>query len=473
MSRFTIETVLDTKESGVIELFEDAPAGDQKVSGTLHLHVDKAIHLKELSVVFSCEAVVGFSSAYVSASSEPVTMYKNQFDAVPTTSTPTEFLPGAYTFPFQITIPSDLSTTDSTKLISQEFSWSYRLTTTAVPTSSGKGVALTSLFQKRKTIQQLLTLRRVYPNPSGGSSVRSLAGRKGEREEDGEIKVAIFVPQVVNVKQTIVPVTVQLMALRGRGGDEKRKSKFWVKEIQAQGIQTEKITHNSSEVFHSLVGLRDKIPMGVVADPHTQRMFRNAKQHPQQQLSLDNPDVSFAGLGGTPSMIDTVNTKLISNLVTIEHPNQFHEGLQSSSEDYSQTFELNLTAGKKNGDGGKEVLPSETLPWIEVRHAIKLRVLFENESGVKPLLVRVPLKVAHVYEGKSVNRAVREPVFSALNQAAEETDDWVFGETVPGYDFEAGDDQRAGREEDSLPSYGEDMNRSRLLDSTAQSLLVK
>ncbi|KAG0269901.1 hypothetical protein BGZ95_001858 [Linnemannia exigua] len=184
-----------------------------------------------------------------------MTIYKSQFDAIPISSAPTEFLPGAYTFPFQIFIPSDLSTTNSTKLISQEFIWKYHLTTTAVPATTIKGTTFTSLFQKRKTIQQTITLRKVAVDLSGGNSVRYNAGRKGESVKDGEFRVVIFVPQVVHVKQTIVPVTVQLQAIGGRGRDEK-KGKFWVKEIQAQAIQTEKIMYSSPEAYQSMKGMR-------------------------------------------------------------------------------------------------------------------------------------------------------------------------------------------------------------------------
>ncbi|KAF9123666.1 hypothetical protein BGW39_008795 [Mortierella sp. 14UC] len=477
MNSFTIETVLETREPGVIELPGDASGDAHKVSGTLHLHVDKAVHLKELSVVFLYEAVVGYNTAFVSTSSQPVPMYKNQFDAIPTTSTPTEFLPGAYTFPFQIAIPSDLSATDSTKLISQEFSWAYHLTTTAVLASVAKGITFTSLFQKRKTIQQPLTLRRVVLDPSrGSSSVRSNAGRKGERVEDGEFKAAIFVPQVVNIKQTIVPVTVQLMALGGRGRDEKKKSEFWVKEIQAQAIQTEKIMHTSTEVYQSMAGMRSKYPLGIVNDPMATKKYKKpAKQYLQQLPSMDNPDATFTrGSTGQAAMINAVHTKLISNLVTITDPNQFLEGIHTYPEEYSQTFELDLTAGTRNGNGGKEALPSERLSWMEISHAIKLRVVFEDELGQKPLVVKVPLKIAFVCQRESIHSALEVSTLQASTGSVGAGDGWMYGESAPEYEFGAGDVQGGGgRGEDVLPGYGEDVRRSSLLDSNVQGLLVK
>lgn len=125
----------------------------------------------------------------------------------------------------------------------------YHLTTTAVPATLTKGSTITSLFQKRKTVQLPLVLRKCVVEPSGGGRVRCNARRKGENEGN-EFKAVIFVPQVVNVKQTLVPVTVQLKGTGGRG-------KRWrVKEVQAQMIQTEKVVHNSPEAYHSMEGLR-------------------------------------------------------------------------------------------------------------------------------------------------------------------------------------------------------------------------
>ncbi|KAK3807404.1 MAG: hypothetical protein J3R72DRAFT_99982 [Linnemannia gamsii] len=283
MNSYTINTVLETREPGVIELFGGTTGVTHKVAGVLHLHVEKTIHLKELSAQFICEAVVEYSSTFVSTSSEPMTIYKDQFDAIPTSPAPTEFLPGAYTFPFQIAIPSGLSTTDSTKLISHEFSWTYHLTTTAVPASIAKGTVLTSLFQKRKTIQQALTLRKVVGDPFDGNSVRCNTGRWGESEKDGEFRVVIFVPKIVNVKQTIVPVTVQLQAIGGRGRDEKKKGKFWVKEIQAQAMQTEKIVYSSPEAYQSMKEMRSMIPVGLIHDPTVTKKYKSPAKLPQQQ----------------------------------------------------------------------------------------------------------------------------------------------------------------------------------------------
>ncbi|KAG0371969.1 hypothetical protein BGX24_000919 [Mortierella sp. AD032] len=458
MNSYTIDTVLETREPGVIELFGGAAGVVHKVAGVLHLHVDKTIHLKELSVVFLCEAVIDYTATYVSTSSEPMTKYKNQFDAIPTSSAPTEFLPGAYTFPFQIAIPSDLSTTDSTKLIFQQFSWKYHLTTTAVPGSTAKGTVLTSLFQKRKTIQQALTLRNVVDDPFGGNSIRcSNAGRKGESEKDGEFRVVIFVPKIVNVKQTIVPVTVQLQAIGGRGRNEK-KGKFWVKEIQAQAMQTEKIMYSSSEAYRSMKGIRSMISETTLHDPTDTEKYKNPAKLPQQQaLQCDFHNQSAFSSSSAPTpMIKSTHTKVISNLVTIPNPNQYLEGIHTSPEDYSQTFELHLTAAGRNGKGGKEVLASESLSWAQISHAVRLQVVFEDEVGQQPLIVKAPLTIAFVCPTES-SLASGRPMIEAQverERGAVESNPWMVAESAPMYEFGTGDVQGGqGREEDALPEY--------------------
>ncbi|KAG0281048.1 hypothetical protein BGZ96_001313 [Linnemannia gamsii] len=472
MNSYTIETVLETREPGVIELFGNAPGVVHKVSGVLHLHVDKTIHLKELSVVFLCEAVVGYRSTVISTSSEPMTIYSYQFDAITPPSqstTPTEYTPGEYTFPFQLSIPSDLSTTDATKLISQEFIWMYQLTTTAVPANLTKGSTITSLFQKKKTVQMPLLLRKCVVEPSGGG------------------------------RQSIVPVTVQL---KGTGG----KGKKWrVKEVQAQMIQTEKVVHNSPEAYHSMEGLRRMIPIGIQDDPmapkrykkptthsspqasttsslfHTmlgdrsQQLHNQPKPHLQHQSSnANNPTTDNVSASmSVGSMINTTHTKTISSLISVKDPNQYIEGIHFLEQDFSETFELDLTSGEKilNASGVmSEVLPSETLPWVAVNHAVRFRVLFDDAGGEKPLVVKAPIQVSYVVGRESINLASGRPVLHETGmegqgaQGPQGIDEWMYSESAPGYEYSP-----AGGEEDVLPGYGEDVGRSNLLDSNVRN----
>ncbi|KAF9116840.1 hypothetical protein BGX30_005823 [Mortierella sp. GBA39] len=501
MNSYTIETVLETREPGVIELFGNAPGVVHKVSGVLHLHVDKTIHLKELTVVFLCQAVVGYRSTVVSTSSDPMTIYRNQFDAIPSSSSPTEYTPGDYTFPFQLAIPSDLSTTDSTKLVSQEFIWMYHLTTIAVPANLTKGSTISSLFQKRKTIQMPLELRKCVVEQSGRNSVRCNAKRDGGSEKEGGFMAVIFVPQVVNVKQTIVPITVQM---KGSGGGKRWR----VKEIQAQMIQTEKVVHNSPEAYQSMEGLRRMIPIGIQDDPMAPKKYKKPTHHSSPQSSntpslfrsmlgdrsqqLQNQS-SKAATATTPStttnnatpninasasvgsMINTTQTKTISNLVSVKDPNQYTESVHSSpGQDYSETFELDLTAGEKllNSSGNQtEILTSEVLPWVTISHAVKFRVLFEDAGGEKPLVVKAPVQVAYVVGRERINLASGRPVLQGQGaESATGVDEWMYSEGAPGYEYSPdGAQDGGGGGEDVLPGYGEDVGRSNLLDSNLRS----
>ncbi|KAF9537576.1 hypothetical protein EC957_007956 [Mortierella hygrophila] len=468
MNSYTIETVLETREPGVIELFGNAPGVVHKVSGVVHLHVDKTIHLKELTVVFLCEAVVGYRSSVVSTSSDPIAIYRNQFDAISSSSSSsTEYTPGDYTFPFQLAIPSDLSTTDSTKLVSQEFIWMYHLTTNAVPANLTKGSTINSLFQKRKTIQMPLVLRKCVVEQSGRNSVRCNARRDGRSEKDGGFMAVIFVPQVVNVKQTIVPVTVQM---KGSGGGKRWR----VKEIQAQMIQTEKVVHNSPEAYNSMEGLRRMIPIGIQDDPMAPKKFKRPTHHSRPQASTTgnaNPNINASASVG--SMINTTQTKTISNLVSVKDPNQYTEGVHSSpDQDYSETFELDLTAGEKlvNASGNQsEILTSEVLPWVTISHAVRFRVLFEDAGGEKPLVVKAPVQVAYVVGRESINLASGRPVLQGqVVEGATGVDEWMYSESAPGYEYSP-DGGQDGGEEDVLPGYGEDVGRSNLLDSNLRN----
>ncbi|KAF9931409.1 hypothetical protein FBU30_010245 [Linnemannia zychae] len=515
MNSYTIDTVLDTREPGVIELFGNAPGVVHKVSGVVNLHVEKTIHLKEISVVFVCEAVVGYRSTVISTSSDPMTIYKNQFDAI---SSSTEYIPGDYTFPFQLAIPSDLSTTDSTKLISQEFIWMYHLTTTAVPAHITRGTTITSLFQKRKTIQQPLVLRKIVVDPSGGNSTRFNAKREGPAGEGGDFRMVIYVPQVVNVRQSIVPIKVLMKASDGNGNGRigtDRKGRFLVKEIQAQMIQTEKIIHNSPEAYESMEGLRRTIPIGIQDDPMALKKHRkpsspnnnnpsntttNANvntdgrtnttsfigsilrsnsssrsqsnqpsqttQTTQTTLNPQSPQNISASIG---SLINTTHTRNISNLATIVSPNQFVESTHDTEGEFSQLLELDLTAGDQIVNAGGEqceVLPSETLPWVTISHAVRIKVVFEQDDE-KPLVVKAPIQLAYILERENLHLLTGRPVAQGPRINIESGDDWMFGESAPDYDADGRGNQQV--EEDVLPGYGEDVSRSSLLDSNLRS----
>ncbi|KAI1314643.1 hypothetical protein EDD11_001895 [Mortierella claussenii] len=121
---FTIETILDTKEPYTIEFLGPPSATVQHdISGTLHLHVQKAVQLKQLSVAFVGEG--------------------------------------------------DLASTFCAQLKSESISWTYNVVTSAVPSG---------LFVRRKVIYQPFKLKRVHVLPSDSANVRYGAKRPGSFE---------------------------------------------------------------------------------------------------------------------------------------------------------------------------------------------------------------------------------------------------------------------------------------------------
>ncbi|KAG0269902.1 hypothetical protein BGZ95_001859 [Linnemannia exigua] len=173
----------------------------------------------------------------------------------------------------------------------------------------------------------------------------------------------------------------------------------------------------------------------------TKKYKNPAKQRSQHLPSQDDPhnQGTFPSSSILTSMINTTHTKHISNFVTIPNPNQFLEGIHNSPEEYSQTFELDLTAAEKDSNGGNEVLPSEMLSWARISHAVKLRVVFEDEAGQKPLVVKAPLKVAFIYSTESINLVSGRPLIEAQvdrEEGAVEGSRWMVAESTPAYELE-------------------------------------
>jgi hypothetical protein len=218
---------------------------------------------------------------------------------------------------------------------------------------------------------------------------------------------------------------------------------------------------NTSSLLHSMLGDR------------SQQLHNNQSQQLQHQsTNANNPPTSNVSASmSVGSMINTTHTKTISNQVSVKDPNQYTEGVHSSGQDYSQTFELDLTAGESvvNASGIlSEVLPSETLPWVAISHAVRFRILFEDAGGEKPLVVKAPVQVSYVVGRESINLSSGRPVLEAqAQQGVVEGDEWMYAESAPGYDYSP--DGGIGDAEDVLPGYGEDVGRSNLLDSNVRA----
>ncbi|KAI8596613.1 hypothetical protein EDD21DRAFT_419495 [Dissophora ornata] len=87
----------------------------------------------------------------------------------------------------------------------------------------------------------------------------------------------------------------------------------------------------------------------------------------------------------------------------------------------------------------KEILPTETLPWVQISHAIKFSIVFVDATK-KSLVVKAPFTLGHI-----------------LNVRDLPSSTWVFD--VDGQNSTAGV---------PLPGYGADMGQSTLLDSNTR-----
>ncbi|KAF9190786.1 hypothetical protein BGZ49_003663 [Haplosporangium sp. Z 27] len=259
---FTIETILDTKVPSVIEfLGPPCPSVQHEVSGKVHLHVQKAVQIKQLTVAFNGEVHANFSLHEVSSSSDAVNICRVEDTLINETSI--QYQPGEYTFPFRLSLPGDLTTTDSMQLKSNNLLWAYELVTSAVPSG---------LFLRRKVLRKSIKLRRVHVPPSETQSTRYAA----KRQEGFEC--SLYAPKIISSQDT----KVYLSAFLHPYNESHR-----VKEIVVQGIQTEK-------AYFDLEGEMRKQRVKTTVSFHDGLKFHPIKTNDSKTISkalvLPNPD---------------------------------------------------------------------------------------------------------------------------------------------------------------------------------------
>ncbi|KAF9912912.1 hypothetical protein EC991_007525 [Linnemannia zychae] len=255
---FTVQSCLDTKVPNVIELLGPPSATVvHQISGTLRLQVQKAVQLKQLSVTFLGEAYASYSSTVRSIKSDPITLHRIEFQAI---AASTLYQPGDHTIPFHISIPGDISATDSSLLKTHSFGWGYELVTVAVPTG---------LLGRRKTVRQPITFKRLIVPQSDLSDARYSAKRANE------IECSMFVPKFISTFDTKISARIFMHPLTAASR---------VKSIVAIGIQQEKINIESKvrdDVSASVGGLMEDNDPAFKLD--TAKTF-------SQTVTLSNPD---------------------------------------------------------------------------------------------------------------------------------------------------------------------------------------
>lgn len=174
-------------------------------------------------------AYLTYNTTVVSVKSDAVNICRSEHHVV---DAPTTYQPGEYSFPFTLTIPGDLATTDSSKLKAGTLSWGYDLITCAIPVG---------LFARRKVARQAIKVRRVSVQPSETADVRFGAKRAGEFE------CSLYAPKVVNTAQNAVHASIYLHPF---------SPKHRVKNVKAIVIQTEKVRFDSKVIENSVESIR-------------------------------------------------------------------------------------------------------------------------------------------------------------------------------------------------------------------------
>ncbi|KAF9428517.1 hypothetical protein BGZ94_002098 [Podila epigama] len=255
MNAFNVETTLDTKEPFTLELLgPPSSTVHHRLTGTVHLHVTKPVQLKQLSVAFVGEVVP--------VKGDGVNICKREHVIL---DTPTTYVPGDYTFTFDLSIPGDLATTKSSKLKNNALHWGYDLITSVIPMG---------LFSRRKMVRQTLELRRVLVLPSDMNDMRYSAKRVGEFE------CFLYVPKLVDVTQEKIQVRIYMHSLEIR---------HRVKDVQALVIQTEKIEFDYGQVELAM-GRDDIRPISkVVAVPNPDKATFTPVWGREHPVELDIP----------------------------------------------------------------------------------------------------------------------------------------------------------------------------------------
>ncbi|KAF9363120.1 hypothetical protein BGX34_004840 [Mortierella sp. NVP85] len=346
MSAFTLETVLDTKTPNVIEfLGSPSPHIQHSISGTLRLVVQKPIQFKQLSVLFLGKVLAASSSSPLSAKADDIDIIRIE---VPIINAPTQYQPGEYSFPFQLTLPGDLVTTNSTKLKSSPLDWTFELFTTATPTG---------LFNRRKIFRQPLTLKRLHVPPSDTSAVRYSAKRSGQFE------CSIHSPRFISTQQKQLFYGV---LLRPQG------EAFRVKEIIAQAIQSEQINFNTKKVDYG---------------PPKKGEVDGLLSDPEKAGSDAVVSELYCNLMNAPTASSNM-AKAISESAIVSNPDQ--EGCSAmwgQGQIIDVILDLNLN----------EILPSESLDWIQISHKVRFTIVFAD-SEVRNLVVLAPFQIGHFLE---------------------------------------------------------------------------
>ncbi|KAF9097582.1 hypothetical protein BGX29_008038 [Mortierella sp. GBA35] len=347
MSNFTLEARLDTKDPFVLEFLGPPSAVVHKITGKLVMNVTKPIQLKQLTVAFLGQAFLTFSKAVLTLKSEPLNIDRVEHNIL---TSPTHYTPGEYTFAFQLDLPGDIATTDSSKLPSaSNISWEYLLVSSAIPVG---------LMARRKEFKKKLELRRVQVEQS------STADWQFGAKREGQIDCSIYTPKFVTLgQQGRVKISLYMHAY---------SSQYRVKEILVGAVQSEWIEFD--------------------VDTHD-------PQKRGKRFVVPNKD-AYLSMGiqqRQSSIAHFFNSKMIARPISIVNPDQ---ETFTTAWGRETPIECELTLSTN------DISPSEFCTWMKIGHMTHLTIVFADPS-IKPMIVKPPFTVGRVLEDPWAHHSLR------------------------------------------------------------------
>ncbi|KAG0222060.1 hypothetical protein B0O80DRAFT_503452 [Mortierella sp. GBAus27b] len=333
---FTLETILDTKVPNVVDLLGPPSSNVQhSISGTVRLSTQKPVKLRQLSVCFQGRAI---KARTVSRSKKSSTSLVHSGFSIITT--PTLYGPGEHSFPFQLSLPGDLATTDSTKITSPPMNWVYELITSEV--HGGR------LLSRKNDYHQPLSLKRLHVPPSDMTPARFSTKRADQ------IDCTILAPKFLSSQEKRIHFVVHLHPY---------KEAFRIKEISAQAIQRDQIRFDPKNSERDPVEIEEILH----SETYVAELVLNSEGNPVATCD---------------------NSKDISRKLTIGNPDQVGLSTQWGQEQgIDVELELDLD----------QISPSESLDWIQITHKVRFTIVFAD-SKIRNMVVMAPFQIGHVLQ---------------------------------------------------------------------------
>ncbi|KAG0054877.1 hypothetical protein BGZ83_010215 [Gryganskiella cystojenkinii] len=337
---FTIEATLDSREPFTIDLLGTPSAVMRELTGKIRLVVQKPMQLKQITASFIGQGYVYISlgNSKLTVKSEPMNIDRTDHQLLQTT---TLYQPGEYIFPFQLNIPTDIVTTDTSKVRPHNLILEYFLTASAQPAG---------LLSRKKEWRQKLTIQRVHVEQSRAAN--SLFSAKRENV----IECSMYAPKFLRLGQDSVSLSVHMHAF---------SRKYRVQKISVQLLQ-----HNWINLE-----LESNAPK-----------CRGKRFIPPSDPKYSKTPVSQGRRAET--ITHSYNVSPVSDLVVVKNPTP------GCSEAWGRESPIEIVLKLEP----EQMQPSEVLTWLKIVHVVEITVHFRAGDKERPMIVKTPLVVGRVVD---------------------------------------------------------------------------